>query len=409
MSVVVAQLGARMHYAVPRLLNRAGLLERLYTDICANKGWPQLLQAVPRALRPASLQRLLGRAPAGIPSHRVTAFTSFGLEYARRYARAGTPDERNATFLWSGREFCRRVVDCGFGEARAVYGFNSASLEILQAARARGLKGVVEQTIAPRAMEWTILKQEALCFPEWEAPAPKDSMMEDYCARESAEWAAADLVVCGSDFVRDGVVAQQGDSNKCVVVPYGLEMLAEREAAPNSFRAPGPLRVLTVGAVGLRKGSPYVLAAARQLGKHAEFRMVGPIEVLPEAQQRLRRTLDLAGSVPRSAMAAHYSWADVFLLPSLCEGSATATYEALFHGLPVICTRETGGVIRNGLEGFVVPSRNSDVIVDKLASLIEQPQLLATMSRAAQDRASEYDLDCYGSRLLTPLRERGLV
>ena len=68
MSLVVAQLGARMHYAVPRIFERAGLLERFYTDICANKGWPQLLRLLPRSLRPTRVQRLMNRLPEGIPS-----------------------------------------------------------------------------------------------------------------------------------------------------------------------------------------------------------------------------------------------------------------------------------------------------------------------------------------------------
>ena len=84
MSVVVAQLGARMHYAVPRLLERAGLLERFYTDICAAKDWPRLLRLIPPALRPGGVQRLLGRDPREIPARRITSFTRFGFEYARR-------------------------------------------------------------------------------------------------------------------------------------------------------------------------------------------------------------------------------------------------------------------------------------------------------------------------------------
>ena len=35
---IVLQPGARMHYAVPALLARAGMLERFYTDICADVG-----------------------------------------------------------------------------------------------------------------------------------------------------------------------------------------------------------------------------------------------------------------------------------------------------------------------------------------------------------------------------------
>ena len=47
---VVLQPGARMNYAVPALLARAGMLERFYTDICADVGllrhaahWPRCL------------------------------------------------------------------------------------------------------------------------------------------------------------------------------------------------------------------------------------------------------------------------------------------------------------------------------------------------------------------------------
>jgi glycosyltransferase involved in cell wall biosynthesis len=407
MSMVVAQLGARMHYAVPRLLERAGLLERLYTDICAAKGWPSLLRIVPRSLRPTGLQRLLGRDPRGIPAQRITAFTSFGFDYARRSARARTTDERNSAYLWSGREFCRLVVERGFGAAKAVYVFNSAGLEILQAARQRGLKGVVEQTIAARSVEWAVLKDEALRFPEWETPAAKDSMMEDYCAREAAEWAAADLVVCGSEWVRDGMIGCGGAPAKCVVVPYGLERSVE--AVTRTKRRDGPLRVLTVGAVGLRKGSPYVLEAAKKIGARAEFRMVGAVQVLPAAERELRAHVQLTGAIPRADIAAQYAWADVFLLPSLCEGSATATYEAMFQGLPVICTPQTGSVVRDGLDGFVVPARDVTLIAEKLALLAKKPALLAEMSANARQRSAGFTLDKYGQRLIAAFRERGIL
>ncbi len=407
MSVVVAQLGARMHYAVPRLLERAGLLEHFYTDLCAAKGWPSLLRLIPRALRLAAVQRLLGRDPKEVPARRITAFTSFGLEYGRRYSRARTTDERNATFLWSGHEFCRLVNSHGFGAAKAVYTFNSAGLEILQAARQRGIKGIVEQTIAPRSVEWALLKDEARRFPDWETPTAKDTMMEDYCAREAAEWAAADLVICGSEFVREGIVSCGGDPATCVVIPYGIER--DSAAPPRAQRRDGPLRVLTVGAVCLRKGAPYVLAAARKLGAQAEFRMVGAVQVRPKAEQELREHLQLTGVVPRTEIAAHYAWADVFLLPSLCEGSATSTYEAMFQGLPVICTPQTGSVVRDGVDGFIVPAQDGATIADKLALLAKKPDLLTALSESARQRSADFTLEKYGERLIAAFRERGVI
>jgi glycosyltransferase involved in cell wall biosynthesis len=408
MSMIVAQLGARMHYAVPRLLDRAGLLERLFTDICASKDWPSLLRLIPRALRPASVQRLLGRVPQGIPARRITAFTAFGFDYTRRTARAKSTDERNAAYLWSGREFCRLVVEHGFGAARSVYVYNSAGLEILQAARARGIRGVMEQTIAPRSVEWALLKDEAQRFPGWEAPTAKDSMMEDYCAREAAEWATADVVVCGSEFVRDGILSCGGDPAKCIVIPYGIERAAQQVQA-RPMRREGPLRVLTVGAVCLRKGSPYVLEAARQLGARAEFRMVGAVQVLPAAQEQLRTHVQLTGAIPRSEIAAQYAWADVFLLPSLCEGSATVTYEAMFHGLPVLCTPQTGSMVRDGLDGFIVPPRDGTAIAAQLARLADEPDLLQTLSAQVGARSADFTLEKYGERLIGAFRERQLV
>ncbi len=407
MSIVVAQLGARMHYAVPRILDRARLLEHFYTDICANKGWPRWLSLLPRRLRPARVQRLMSRMPEGIPASRITAFTDFGLEYVRRFTRARSMDERNAAFLWSGREFCRQVIGKGFGKAKAVYVFNSAGLEILQEARQRGLKGIVEQTIAPRSIEWTTLREEAARFPNWEASAKEGSMMEEYCAREAEEWEAADLVVCGSEFVREGIIASGGPKDRCAVVPYGLDRTSFAAVKPKRHK--GPLRVLTVGAVCLRKGVPYVLAAARQMGAHVEFRMAGAIQILPQVEKQMREHVQLTGIIPRSEMAAQYEWADVFLLPSLCEGSATATYEAMFQGLPVICTPQTGSTVRDGVDGFIVPARDSDAIVEKLARFAAQPDILAAMSASAHRNSADYTLEKYGERLIACFRVRGLI
>ena len=48
--------------------------------------------------------------------------------------------------------------------------------------------------------------------------------------------------------------------------------------------------------------------------------------------------------------------ADVFVFPSLFEGSAVVTYEAIACGLPSIVTPEAGSVVRDGVEGFLVPA-----------------------------------------------------
>jgi glycosyltransferase involved in cell wall biosynthesis len=82
---------------------------------------------------------------------------------------------------------------------------------------------------------------------------------------------------------------------------------------------------------------------------------------------------------------------DVLLLPSLFEGYALVISEALSQGLPVITTSNSGGstVIRNGLEGFIVPIRDSKSIAVRLQQLVDNPDLHATMRLCCMNRAQE--------------------
>jgi glycosyltransferase involved in cell wall biosynthesis len=148
---------------------------------------------------------------------------------------------------------------------------------------------------------------------------------------------------------------------------------------------------------------------ARELGDKAEFRMVGPIGVLPEARAKLAATLKLTGPIPRSEMRAQFEWADVFLLPSLCEGSATAVYEALAAGLPVICTDNTGSVVRHGIDGYIVPIRDVSETAEILRQFAGTPAALARMSDSARERARDFTVSRYGERLVAALAQHSGV
>jgi glycosyltransferase involved in cell wall biosynthesis len=427
--LLVAMLGARMHYAVPRILHQAGRLEMFFTDLCASRGWPQWLGLIPPRLQPRGIRRICSRLPAGIPPDHITAFNWFGVEYVRRRTRSASPAAMTATFLWANRRFGELVCGADWSSAQGVFTFNCAGLEILERAKRAGLRAIMEQTIAPSALEQRLLREERELHPGWE-PNPSDEVSSAYSEREQAEWLLADVILCGSEFVRVGIQQCGGPVEKCLVVPYGVDIPSPHrgeggrspdEVEPLSQKAkrweaphPGPLpraerenrilRVLTVGAVGLRKGAPYVLEAARRLKGKAEFRWVGAVNLSPDLAAKLGRHVELTGSVPHAQMAAHYEWADVFLLPSICEGSATATYEALGWGLPVVCTPNTGSIIRNGMEGFIVPIRDNEAMAEKLALLAADPALRAELSRKARNRAEQFTVEAYGEALLNSLQ-----
>jgi glycosyltransferase involved in cell wall biosynthesis len=406
-SVVVSQRGARMHYAVARIFNEANELERLYTDICAARGWPRALAGLPGRLLPKSLRRLAGRVPTGIPRERIRCFEAVGLTSVLGIMLDARRATETAVAIRAARDFSAGVVRNGFGAAGGFYGISGECLEQLEAARAQGLWTAVEQIIAPRASVDRLVAAEADRFPDWEPTIEDDLLSGAYAAREIAEWKAADIIICPSEFVRDGIGEAGGPTEKCVVVPYGIDTgFRLQPRLPHPER---PLHVLTVGAVGLRKGAPYVLEAARRMGKEANFRMVGPCFVAQPRHDELRAALDLRGAVPRTEIMDHYAWADVFLLPSVCEGSATVVYEALAAGLPVVTTPNAGSVVRNSVDGFIVEPGDIDAICRSLRLLNEDRALLEAMSRQACETATDYDLAAYGKRLraaLTPIRDR---
>ena len=394
-SLLVAQLGARRHYAIPEILNARGMLELLYNDICAVRGWPQYLRLIPPRFRSPAVARLAGRVPR-IPRDRIATFSGFGFEYARRLRRSGSSSQSIPIFLWAGKTFGRLILRQGL-RGTGIYVFNTAGLELLAAAKRQGLQTILEQTIAPHAIEFRLMNEERELHPGWEHPPGQTAFRQEYMEREQQEWELADRILCGSDFVRVGIEACGGPRERCVVVPYGV---GDRFVPSPQPPHPGPLRVLTVGSVGLRKGAPYILEAAKRLQNRAVFRMVGPVGVLPPAISALQEHLELVGPVPRDRILQHYQWADVFLLPSICEGSATAIYEALACGLPVITTPNSGSIVRDGVEGFIVPIRDVESIVERLNLFMEDKTLLATLRHNIRQKNLKNNFDRYGDRLV---------
>ena len=402
MKIAVAQLGARMHYAVPRIFSGAGCLETFFTDICAEKGLGGMIAKFPARFLPAAAARLGARRIPDIPKDRIVAFDRLGVLYWRRLRQARDPRQQAITHLWAGAEFGRLIQKHGLGAADTVYTFNSAGLTLLRHAREQGLRSVHEQTIVPVVVQIRLLGEEQKIWQDWEPPMDLENFFGAFLENEQQEWALAQRIVCGSAFVLDGIREAGGPFERTTVVPYGVDLAGAgaydgREKENFSGR---PLRVLTVGTVCLRKGAPYIGQAARQWRGRAEFRVAGPVELTDHGRRALSESVSLLGRVPRDRVAEQFAWADVFLLPSICEGSATATYEALAAGLPVITTPNAGSAVRPGEDGFIVPIRDVPAICAALQQLADDPELYRRMSAAARNRRETLSVAAYGKRLL---------
>ncbi|MDQ3168772.1 MAG: glycosyltransferase family 4 protein [Acidobacteriota bacterium] len=82
---------------------------------------------------------------------------------------------------------------------------------------------------------------------------------------------------------------------------------------------------------------------------------------------------------------------DIFVLPSLFEGTPLTLIEAMAGGLPVVTTSTCGmkDVIAHGRNGLLVPVRSPASISGALSSLLADPALRASLGRTAHRKAAE--------------------
>jgi glycosyltransferase involved in cell wall biosynthesis/ribosomal protein S18 acetylase RimI-like enzyme len=161
---------------------------------------------------------------------------------------------------------------------------------------------------------------------------------------------------------------------------------------------------LVIGAVGRmvrEKGFLELFRAARIVRERvprARFLVLGAGDeaksdaIAPEQVEAVRDDVVFTGW--RNDIPELMAVMDVFTLPSWREGMPRSAIEAAASGLPLVLTDIRGcrEVVRDGLEGLLVPVRDADALAEALVRLIEDPELRRRMGAAARRRAeAEFD------------------
>ena len=386
--VLVAQLGARKHYQEPSLFHEWGLLDKFYTDFYSNDSFINRLLRHPNVYGrlPSLVKRAIDRYDPGLRTAEITHFPKFCYEYTQAQRKSSLNKISQAQMVsWAGRKFCQKIIRSDIGNTNTIYGFSGACLELFEHAKNRNIFCILDQVFADYSMAYKLLLEEEKIWEGWSlTPFTLDEFDLELMNREQREQDLADHIICGSDFVKDSLIKRGVDSHKVTVIPLGRTkerqpIHAECENKVNQVRE-DELRILFVGSVGLRKGIPYLLDALRKIKGKVPFncKVVGLSELHPERLAEYNDICDFMGKIPRSQIKDLYRWADVFVLPSICEGSAMVIYEALSLGVPVITTYNSGSIVRDGIDGFIVPIRDANAIAEKLIKIYEQPNLFNT-------------------------------
>jgi glycosyltransferase involved in cell wall biosynthesis len=395
---ICIQKGARRNYAIPILLEQEGMLEAFYTDACANSGIGQYLATVcPSSLRRGAIGRLLNRKLPKLLDSKIQTDDLTTLRHIGRQALAGSNEyKRFSADLKFDEEFGKFFIPKGVGQATHVFSMFGEGIDFLEFAKNRRLTIFNEIYISP--MVDRIVAEESEKFPELASDLlPDIPQLEP--ARFQRICKVTDRFIVPSQFVLEGLMEFGVRPEQCDLVPYAVDdSWFEVENNPVNGR------VLFVGSAVLRKGIHVLGMASQQLGNALyEFRIAGNVSQTMQ-HHRLTQQLNFLDRVPRSKIQSEFSTADVFVLPSLAEGSAEVIYEALAVGIPVITTHSAGSIVRDGIEGFVVPERDAVALAARIEQVVMNRELRDQMAIAAKARAREYTWNNYQSRLKNILR-----
>jgi len=399
----VIHLGARLHYAVPAVLERAGLLQTLYTDANAESLGARCLRPFTALRGGQGIRRWLSRQiPASIPRGKVRSWIYPSLQQ-EWFSRAHRTRRKQAQFYFEksigGNWLARRAIAENFGGANALYVHPCSSTEAVREARRRGMFVVLEAISHPFNMQVQKEEYDRLQLTPTEG---MDCIQENirFFAEEASE---ADMILAASEYVKRGLLDLGIARERIAVVPYGLDTDFISEDPE-----PVPGRILFVGTIDAHKGLAYYAEAARMLqaeGFKGEFRTIGPLSAPDVPNDPAFHGLDYVGQVPRSEVKREFASADVFAFPTLTDGFGIVLLEALFAGLPIVCTPNCGDVVRDGFNGRVVPSRDAAALAGAIREIVSNREMRAQMSQNALARKKEFTLAAYEQKLVAALHE----
>ncbi|QEC50078.1 glycosyltransferase family 4 protein [Baekduia soli] len=285
-----------------------------------------------------------------------------------------------------------------------VHAWPLGALRTLQAARDLGVPSVLERPNAHTAFAFDAVAAVGRELGIAEQPGSPHAHDPDRLAREEREYAAADALLCPSDFVRDTFLEHGHDPERLLRHRYGYD---PARFSPGVRDPRAPFTAVFAGRGEPRKGLHLALRAwlaSEGPRRGGRFVIAGPID--PVYRPVLAPMLADPSVVelgPTTAMAEVMRGADVLVLPSVEEGSALVTYEARATGCVLLVSDHAGAACTPGHDALVHPAGDADALRRDLVAVQRDPALLARLGVAGLEGAAALTweaaatvlLDCY--------------
>ena len=213
----------------------------------------------------------------------------------------------------------------------------------------------------------------------------------------------ADRVLVNSDFVKRTFVDKGFPAEKVDVAYLGVR--EQWFSLKSDYSINGPIRLLFTGNFDIRKGAATLLESIRILrkgGLDVRLRSVGN---LSSSSHCLRDTdaefFTHTPFVPHDQLRPMMAEADLFVFPTLIEGSSRSAMEAAASGLPVISTENCGLPLEAEKEAIYVPLSNPKLLAEAIARMATNEQLRSDIGHNAAMRIQQqFTWARYGEELV---------
>ncbi len=395
---ICCQIGAREHYSIPRVLRSQEKLECLITDAWISHN--SSLNLLPKYC----LTNLRERYHPELKNTAIKSFTSASItwEILQKFKNRQDWDKIIARNIWWQQQALKQIKKANNSSKNiTLFAYSYAALELFEYAKSQQWKTVLGQ-IDPGIIEEKLVLQEAKKYPQYQSNIKSAPLQ--YWQSWRQECALADEIIVNSLWSKNALEKTGILSNKIKVIPLAYQASTAANSFertyPDNFSSQRPLKILFLGQVILRKGIAAIFDALKLLNnKPVEFWFIGRVGIdLPQSLKKHPK-IKWVGAVSRSNTAYYYQQADVFLFPTLSDGFGLTQLEAQAWKLPLITSEFCGAVVKDGINGLILPSVTGKAIASSLIFCLNNPQKLAECSKTSHQILSDFNLSKLAQKL----------
>ena len=224
--------------------------------------------------------------------------------------------------------------------------------------------------------------------------------------KEKQEYDLADYIMVPSEFAKKTFLNKGFKDEKIIKVPYGVS-LKHFKSVDLKNNKNKKFRIIYVGSLSIRKGIIYLLKSFSELDlSNSELLLIGNIEKdikkLIDPYIKKKNIFHL-NPKEQNHLSKYYNSSDIFVTCSLEEGLSMVQIQAMACGIPLITTPNSGSedIITNGIEGFIIPIRDTIILKEKIRFFYNNPLKVKLMGNKAKLKVKKsLSWDNYGEKVL---------